>query len=192
MLGAAQEAWLVDQLRESQRAGTAWRLLGQQVIFAPITPPGFRVQNIDAWDGYPAARARLFDVIEREKITDLAVLTGDIHSSWANDLPRNPFGGYQPSTGLGSLGVEFVTPAVSSPPLFTIEGVKEAAPLLRLALQHIKDLEGDSRGYTLLEITPDRIVAEWYHVATVAERSDRERRGMQWVCERHSSRLQRG
>jgi alkaline phosphatase D len=192
MLGAAQEAWLFDALRASKKSGSVWRLLGQQVMFAPITPPGFRVQNIDAWDGYPAARSRIMDFLEREGIADLAVLTGDIHSSWANDLPRNPFGGYQPATGSGSMAVELVTPAVSSPPLFSIEGVREAAPLLRLALQHIKYLDGESRGYVLLEVTPSRLTADWYHVATVAERSDRERRATRFVCERGSSRLQPG
>jgi alkaline phosphatase D len=192
MLGAAQETWLFDDLRASQKSGTSWRLLGQQVMFAPITPPGFRVQNIDAWDGYPAARARIVDFLERENITDLAILTGDIHSSWANDVPRNPFGGYQPATGNGSMAVEIVTPAVSSPPLYSIEGVREAAPLLRFALPHVKYLEGDNRGYVLLEVTPSQLTADWYHVATVAERSDGERKATRFVCERGSSRLQQG
>ena len=38
---------------------TAWRLLGQQILFAPLAPPGTTAQNTDVWDGYPAARARV-------------------------------------------------------------------------------------------------------------------------------------
>ena len=116
LLGPDQEAWLFGSLRRSQQAGTAWRLLGQQILFAPLSPTGTAPQNVDVWDGYPAARARVFDFLEQEKISDLAVLTGDIHSSWAMDVPRNPFRGYTARTGAGSLAVELVTPAVSSPP----------------------------------------------------------------------------
>lgn len=192
LLGAAQEAWLFERLRASQRSGTAWRLLGQQVMFASITPPGITVRNIDQWDGYPAARQRVLDLLERERMSDVAVLTGDIHSSWANDLPRNPFSGYRPSSGTGSLAVEIVTPAVSSPPLFSIEGVREATPLLRVVSPHVKYLEGDSRGYVVGDVTRERLVAEWYHVPSVVERSPRESRGARFVCERGSSRLMAG
>src|SRR5438552_10747759 len=54
LMGEAQEAWMFDQLRASQRANTPWTLLGQQIMFAPATLPGTRVPNPDAWDGYPA------------------------------------------------------------------------------------------------------------------------------------------
>ena len=48
-------------------------------------------------------------------MNNLAVLTGDIHSSWAYDLPRRPFDGYDKATGKGSLGVEFAGTSISSP-----------------------------------------------------------------------------
>jgi hypothetical protein len=48
----------------------------------------------------------------------VAILTGDIHSSWAFDVPRSPLRGYSGTTGEGSLAVELVTPAISSPPLY--------------------------------------------------------------------------
>src|SRR5207253_3726082 len=67
LMGAAQEAWVFDQLRASQRAGTPWTLLGQQVIFSPITLPGTRITNNDVWDGYPAQRTRVLDFIERSE-----------------------------------------------------------------------------------------------------------------------------
>ena len=48
---------------------------------------------------------------------DVVVLTGDIHSSWAMDLTEMPYDAamYDPATGEGSLAVEFVTPAITSP-----------------------------------------------------------------------------
>lgn len=193
LLGAAQESWLVERLEASRSSGTAWRLLGQQVMFGAITPPGVRVRNVDQWDGYPAARQRVFDALASKRITDVAILTGDIHSSWAIDLPRDPYGGgYTPASGGGSLAVEFVTPAVSSPPLFSIAGVRETAPLLRLAAPHIKYLEGERRGYILLDVTRERVLADWHLVPSVTERSTEETRAARFVCERGSSHLVAG
>jgi alkaline phosphatase D len=188
LLGAEQEAWMAGELRASQRAGTRWRVLGQQVLFAPLTTPGVAVQNTDIWDGYPAARRRVFDLIAGDKLTDIAILTGDIHSSWAMDVP-DPATRYNSRTGAGSVAIELVTPAVSSPPLFASPELRERATLLKLAASHLKYLEGERRGYLLLDVTRDRLQADWYHVPNVSERSPLESRTMSFVCERGSSRL---
>ena len=37
---------------------------GQQILFAPLTPPGVAPQNTDVWDGYPAARTRVLDYLD--------------------------------------------------------------------------------------------------------------------------------
>src|SRR5688572_7516059 len=78
LLGATQEAWFFDQLRNSQRAGSRWRVIGQQILFTPLSPPGFPVANTDVWDGYAPARNRVFDLLASEQISDVAVLTGAI------------------------------------------------------------------------------------------------------------------
>ena len=189
LLGAAQEAWLFDQLRSSQRAGSRWRILGQQILFATLAFPGLPVGNPDLWDGYIPARNRVFDLLASDKITDVAILTGDIHSSWAFDIPRNPWNGYDPTTGAGSVAVEFVTPAISSPPFFASAELRERAAKLRPLARHLKFLEGEKNGYTLIDVTRERIQAEWYHVDTVAKRSDTEAKAASFVCERGSSRL---
>jgi alkaline phosphatase D len=191
LLGAEQESWLFDTLRGSQQSGTRWRLLGQQILFSPLTPPGTPVQNTDVWDGYPAARERVFDMLASDRIADVAILTGDIHSSWALDVPRTPWSGYNPGTGAGSRAVEIVTPAVSSPPMFSSASLRDAAKLLLATAGHVKFLDGDSRGYVLLDIGPDRLLADWYFVPTVTERTDRESRAAGIVCDRGSSRLVR-
>ena len=115
LLGAAQENWLAREFAESVRNNTTWNVLGQQVMFAQQSAPGTVIPNADTWDGYQASRERLFDMIERIKVNNLAVLTGDIHSSWAYDLPRRPYDGYDKRTGKGSLGVEFAGTSISSP-----------------------------------------------------------------------------
>ena len=189
LLGAAQEEWLSNTLRASQTAGTQWRILGQQILFSPLTMPGMNVLRPDVWDGYPAARERVFDMIESGRITDLAILTGDIHSSWALDVARNPWSAYDPTTASGSKGVEIVTPAVSSPPMFSSQTQRDVATMLRPLARHLKFLDGDSRGYVLLDITPKTLTADWYFVPTVTERTDRESRAARFVCEHGSSRL---
>jgi alkaline phosphatase D len=189
LLGAEQERWLSSTMRESQGSGTRWRLLGQQVLFSSMTMPGMTVMKSDLWDGYPAARERVFDMIDAGRITNVAVLTGDIHSSWALDVPRNPWTGYDPKTASGSRAVEIVAPAISSPPMFTNASQRDLASALQPLARHLKFLEGESRGYVLLDVTPDTLTADWYLVPTVIERTESESRAARFVCEKGSSRL---
>ena len=187
LLGAAQEAWLFDQLRASKRDGIEWRLIGQQVLFAQLTPAG-QPLNSDMWDGYPAARARVFDFLAQEQVADVAILSGDLHSSWANDLPANP---YAPagSPATRSRAVEILTPAISSPPLFTDATLRARAPLLRQFAPHVKHLDGDGNGYVLLDITRERLQADFYVVSTVKDRVDKESKAASFVCEKGSASL---
>jgi alkaline phosphatase D len=189
LMGKVQEEWFFTGLQRSQREGTTWRLIGQQTMFSPISPPGVPPQNTDVWDGYPAARARVFDAIEKNRLTNIAILTGDIHSSWAFDVPRRPLRGYTGSTGQGSLAVELVTPAISSPPLFASASMRDSTSLLQLVAPHLKFVEGDHRGYVLLDVTKGRLQSSWYHVPAVDARANAESLFAAYVCETGSSRL---
>jgi alkaline phosphatase D len=189
LMGTAQEDWFFAGMRRSQREGTAWRVVGQQTMFSSLVPPGVTVQNTDVWDGYPAARGRVLDLLEKDKLSNVAILTGDIHSSWALDVPRSPLKGYTARTGEGSLAVELVTPAISSPPFFASESMRQATALLQLVAPHLKFLEGLSRGYVLIDVTKARLQSEWYLVPGVTARSAEETRAAAFVCERGSSRL---
>jgi alkaline phosphatase D len=168
LLGAEQEAWLGEQLTLSQLRGARWRLIGQQVIFTPLWRNSAGcVRSADNWDGYSASRERLFDLLDRAAIDNVIVLTGDAHASWGNDVPREPFapGGYQPATGQGSRLVELVTPSLSSPP----RGDSELE--IRTLNPHVKFSEQQRHGYVLLDVTPERVQAEWHLVPTVRQRS---------------------
>ena len=189
MLGAAQEAWCFDELRSSQRTGARWRLLGQQVLFTRMTPIGQTVRNADTWDGYQGARDRILDFVRDEGIKDMVILTGDIHSSWAMDVPRVAWDGYTSRTGEGSLAVELTTPAISSPPMFADGQGRERAAALKVMLPHLKFMDGEHRGYFVLDVTPQRMQADYMFVPTVSERSNAEVLGSALVCERGSSHL---
>lgn len=189
VLGATQEAWLFNQLRSSQRAATLWRVLGQQIMFSRVVPPGRPVLTSDTWEGYQAPRDRILDFLAAERVQDVVILSGDLHSSWAFDVPRNPWNGYRGATGEGSLAVELLAPAISSPPLFTDPALRERSVLLRALLPHLKFLEGESRGYILIDVTRTRMRGEWYFVPSVLERSAAETRAASFVCERGSAHL---
>ena len=176
LLGAEQEGWLAEQMVTSVRNQAAWNVLGQQVMVAPQTPTGTRAGNTDSWDGYRGARNRLFDMVERTRAANLAVLTGDVHSSWAYDLPRDPFAGYDTSTGRGSLGVEFAGTSVSSPSNVGggPDGEKQLAGL-RAARPHLHYVDGRYRGYFVVDLTRERLQADYYSVATILDRTTQER-----------------
>ncbi len=174
LLGAQQEAWLAEQLATSAKSKSAWTLLGQQVMFAPHTPAGAVAGNADSWDGYRAARGRVFDMIERAKTGNLAVLTGDVHSSWAFDLPRDPFNGYDKATGKGSVGVEFAGTSVSSPSNVGRDGQKQLDDL-KAARPHLHYVDGRYRGYYLVDLTRERLQTDYYAVRTIEERTTQER-----------------
>lgn len=179
LLGDSQEAWLLNKLRKSP---ARWKLLGQGVMFAqlkalgqPNAQGGGQFLNPDQWDGYQPARDRIYAAIQgldgKRPINNLVVLTGDIHSSWAADLtpdPNNPdtaSGGYNPRTGAGSLAVEFVGTSVTSPGLSDPSG--SLTQLLMAQNPHFKYVELSRRGYMVVDITPSRVVGEWWHLDTV-------------------------
>ena len=75
---------LFERLSASQREGVAWRLIGQQVLFGQVRTAEGLIRNPDAWDGYPAARQRLFEQLR--STPNPVVLAGDVHSFNASQL----------------------------------------------------------------------------------------------------------
>lgn len=156
LLGTDQFNWLGNRLSNSN---AQWKILAQQVMMAPLEVFGFAV-NGDQWDGYPAERNRVFNYILQNNISNVVVLTGDIHSSWANDLPTSS---YNSGTGAGSAGVEFVTPSVTSPGVDLGVG----ASLIQLSNDHIKYVDLSLHGFILLDVNQTRVQSDWYYVNTI-------------------------
>lgn len=177
LLGFDQEAWLERQLWNSKMRDTRWRVLGQQVMMAQLSATfGQTIINPDQWDGYRPARERLYRHLLDNNIENNVVLTGDIHSSWGSDLTLNPWGGgYNPATGAGVVGAEFVCPAVTSPgPIPDPATAEGLAAQLRLASPHMKYINLYRRGYGVLDLNHERVQCEIYHVATVDVKSEQE------------------
>ena len=188
LLGAEQRDWLLDGLAAST---ATWKLFGNQVMmtqlaFHPLlTGANAPFTNLDAWDGYPAERQRVLGAIQAGGVDNAVVLTGDIHTTWASDLPLQPFQGYDPATGEGSLAVEFVTPSVTAANLnenlgIPPEDVPEDTPTanelgLRQAYPQLKTVELDEHGYLVLDLTPARAQADWFYIDDIREPESDER-----------------
>lgn len=191
LLGFPQEAWLARQLERSKTDGVAWRVLGQQVLLGHIRPRALGDWvNVDMWDGYAPARQRLLDHLRARTIDDVVVLTGDIHSSWGLEIAADPWGrGYDPVTGRGALAVELVTPAISSPPPVRPQDAEARERSVQGAHPHIKWLELRRRGYVLLDIDRERVVAQWHLADSVDQREAPVRFARALAVERGKARL---
>ncbi len=117
MLGSDQRTWLLDGMASSP---ARWKVLGNQVIFSPLNDSKVFDRRpaiaMDRWDGYPVERQLIFDSLEAARDPHVIILTGDVHTAWVFDLTADPFDNrrYDPDTGKGVLGAEFVTPSVTS------------------------------------------------------------------------------
>jgi alkaline phosphatase D len=154
MLGAEQEAWLEAGLRASD---ATWKVLAQQTVMKALVL-GDLVLNVDQWDGYPAARARLLRTIEEEGIADVVVLTGDIHAGGAADL-RSPDAGRDGPV----VAAELVGTSISSPGIGGLAAALDLSPL-GLAYANFAD-----HGYARCTITPERWRCDFVIVESLTE-----------------------
>jgi len=177
MLGKPQLAWLKSQLSDTS---CQWRLIGNQVMIAPLVIAS-TVLNGDQWDAYPAERNRVFRYIMQNNIKDVVFLTGDIHTSWANDLP-NPDSTYVSSTGAGSVATEFIGSSITSPCEYNFN-----TSLLQLVDPYFKYVNLTLHGYCLLDINKKRVQGDIIHVSNTLTRTYTVSDDAQW-CNYDNSR----
>ena len=211
----AQLSWLTRGLKVPR----TWHLVGNQVVLGqlrvPATPdllgmlgqmlPGLSspvpgdgyVFNTDQWDGYAADQDTLLRAMSTSA-GDTVVLTGDIHSSWANDLPLDP-GSYVPGVS-PSTGTEFVCPSISSDGFYEIAQRQQAGALalttaVQAANRHIRFLQGQSHGFLVVDVTPARVHVDYLWIDSAVEPTDPRLDpaatvsvGASWVTE-HASRV---
>lgn len=176
LLGRDQLAWLQAQMEYSNSRGATWRVLGQQCMMGQLVNAQQQVLNADQWDGYPVERDKIFSQLRQQSIDNTVVLTGDIHSSWGMDLCPDPFGsGYNPDTGKGSLAVELVTSAVTSPSPYG--SAEQAAPREQERMQdpHIHWVNFQQRGYMVVDLSAEQALAQWWLVDNVSSVQHKQR-----------------
>jgi alkaline phosphatase D len=190
LLGFDQEAWLERELRRSKSRNQPWRILGQQVMLAQLSrTQGRTIRNADQWDGYAPSRERLYEVLRERDIRNNVVLTGDIHSSWCNDLSSNPWAQSATAKEARIVGVEFVGPAISSPGLREKDQAVTDAATVRSNSPHMKYVELHRRGYGILDVTRERAQCEFYHLETVTERDKRQELAAVYAAEAGNNAL---
>ena len=209
MLGEEQEAWLQQALQRSTARGATWQVLGQQVLMGklniPVIPPEElaklelseyarpRVEqtqqlapyglpsNLDAWDGYPAARERLFALLTAHATNPIS-LAGDTHNGWAFNL-TNQKG--------EAVGVEWGTPGISSPGLENYVPLPpdQMQALLKGASPELVACDTSQRGWTQVTLTPEAATAQWRFVSSVTEPTYQSSAGEPLVSQRDARKL---
>ncbi|HWB64011.1 MAG TPA: alkaline phosphatase D family protein, partial [Chitinophagales bacterium] len=146
-----------------------------QVMIAPLIVNN-SVFNGDQWDGYPAERRRVFDYIMQNNIHDVVFLNGDIHSSWADDLPH-PDSSYNSTTHAGSVATEFIGSSITS----TATGLNVVQGLLQLADPYYRYVESTKRGYLLFDVNRQRAQGDFIHISTTASQTYTVSDDAQWM-----------
>jgi alkaline phosphatase D len=167
ILGVEQERWLFEQLGTSS---ATWTVLGQQVpTFARdmVRAAPAAQYSMDKWDGYPAARQRLYARLREAQTPNPIVLSGDVHVHFGADL-RTDF--RDPRSEI--VGVEFTNTSVTSGG----DGSDVAATWeqIRPDNPHIK-YHSARRGYIACTATPREMRADFRILdrVTVPETTDR-------------------
>ena len=170
MLGDEQKGWLKDTLEGST---AAWRLLANQLIFAPLfstsvfgngpvpVPPtgpadGNLYFNADQWNGYLAERRELAGFLAEREIPDTVVITGDIHSHWVFDIAEDP--DTDPDGPV--VATEFVGTSVTSDGFdeaIGAAGEQGARASFYANNPQLRLFEGNQHGYAVLDVTRDAI-----------------------------------
>ncbi len=133
----------------------------QQVRLQRVTP-----YNLDAWDGYPAEREKLYATAQQLG-KRLVVLAGDTHNAWYSRLHDREG---------TEVGVELATASVTSPGLekyLKVEGAEavQLAESMTLLIDELQYCNAHQRGFMLVSVAPDALEAEWLFVDTIKEPS---------------------
>lgn len=202
LLGADQRRWLYERLRSDD---VRWAIVVSGVVVNEIAlpipapdamndrlPPGYayldnKVMHDDQWDGYPAERDALAEVLSERLDTGRAslLLSGDVHGSWAFEGPVHP------ETD-EPVSVEFTVPAVSSPTMeqTIAPGSHGSGRVVRRAVQqlpHVRHADLVHHGYGELTLTTEQATMVWWHVDPYARRPERQRRvGASLAVDAHS------
>ncbi|MCF2527770.1 alkaline phosphatase D family protein [Yinghuangia soli] len=160
--GRSQMGWLKDGLA---RSTAAWNLIGTSVMAAPWRLPTGQANppttwNADQWDGYQAEQKELFTHLQNLGKSNTVFLTGDLHSSWAGEVPA-PGGG-------APVAAQFVVTSVTSTPFASLYPAGYGAQIVGAILKmnpHLQWGEAEANGVGILDVTAARVQLDWYKVA---------------------------
>lgn len=182
LMGAAQEQWFARTLADSKQRGQPWQIISQQLVvgdqIAPVgmtnllpadVSAGSRTWfaagesmsrlglpwNLDAWQGYPAARARFLAACAANA-NNAVVLGGDSHNCWVNNLSD--------ASGSRIAALEFAGGSVASPGFersLTNATPGQRESMMRSSNPHMAFCDLTNRGYGVLKFTRTTCESEW-------------------------------
>lgn len=118
--------------------------------------------NLDAWDGYPAERERLYDLIKGAGARTI-VVSGDSHTAWANELN---------DASARRVAVEFGVTSITSPTRYLDSWLPDLQLAATMAKQNPEIVAADDghNGFLRLTLTNDGATGEWMGVSTLLSR----------------------
>lgn len=159
MLGHQQLGWLQSKLIGSE---ATWNVLAQQVMMGmvkSVRAGAEGLSSMDQWPGYAYERIQLAKFLAERQVPNPVVLTGDIHSNWANELRVD-----DRQLETSAVATEFVTTSISSGG----NGITRPEYLdkLRSANPFVK-FHNTERGYVRCTVTPTSWTSDYVAVEDV-------------------------
>lgn len=156
ILGNKQKNWFCEQLSDTT---SIWKIVGNQVLFGYLRSDvlGYSELYMDGWDGYAYEKQYLMNYILNNSIKNMVMVTGDYHSSFAQNLQFDVFKNPNDHPN-ESVGVEFLVPSISSPnidermPLDTVKAIEKRFFYKNPQLKYVNLRD---HGLVLLTIQPE-------------------------------------
>ncbi|MEU1149453.1 alkaline phosphatase D family protein [Streptomyces sp. NPDC005863] len=181
LLGRSQMAWL----KQGLQGGSTWHVIGSSVVAAPMLMPTGQTEpaamaNPDGWDGYQAEQRELFTFLDHHGAHNTVMLSGDVHSSWAGQLPASGDGAPR--------ATQFTVSSVTSPTLGTFDDGLTAEAVLAVN-PHLAWGDVSANGCGIVDVTADRVQFDWYKTADRTHPDSSVTHLKSYAVDRKSSRL---
>ena len=173
LIGSEQLAWIEYSITKTD---AVWTIFGQQVLMAKLKFPDLSKMiayeeipsflkpylkflglgipsNLDAWDGYPAERNKLYKLMNSANRKFIS-LAGDTHNSWVSEL-EDLYG--------KKVGVELGAPSVTSPgitDILNLDKDKFIDSIVKIN-KELRWMDPSNRGYLSLDCRRNKIIASF-------------------------------
>lgn len=179
MLGNDQLQWFLDAIDSAQ---TIWNVWANEVLTMSLKIGAADAEfylNKDAWDGYRDEREQIMQHLARDGIENFITLTSDMHSYMAGYQQT----GYDLFENDKAVGVEFMTPAVTSanlaeyvPGSETLSWFDISELVVTITNPHVEFFNSRNWGYSVVEFTPEECTYTAYSVDKTVDSPNAEKR----------------
>ncbi|HTQ13974.1 MAG TPA: alkaline phosphatase D family protein [Rhizomicrobium sp.] len=116
--------------------------------------------DLDGWDGYPAARERMYDAIKASN-ANAVIVSGDSHAFWVNQLYDD--------AGDTRVAAEFGTSSITSPQMGDYFTGVDCGKIFMDENREVLFCDQNRKGYTLVTVTRDQVAGELVAVDVLAK-----------------------